>query len=82
MGSCMVRTQVYLTEDEQSSLKGLANLTGKPQSELIREAIDLFVIGQKPASRLSILKKAKGLWRNRTDLPNFQKLRTEFDRTL
>jgi hypothetical protein len=78
----MVRTQVYLTENEQSNLRGLANQTGKPQSELIREAIDLFFVAQKPATRISNLKKAKGLWKNRKDLPNFRQLRTEFDRAL
>jgi hypothetical protein len=79
-GVVMVRTQVYLTEDEQNNLKGLVNQTGKPQSELIREAIDQFITKNQPLPRLTILKKAKGLWHNRTDLPDLRRLRTEFER--
>ena len=34
------RTQVYLTEEQDRGLKGLAQSTGRKQSELIRAAID------------------------------------------
>ena len=36
----MIRTQVYITEEEKEALNQLSAATGKPQSELIREAID------------------------------------------
>lgn len=78
----MVRTQVYLTEDEQNNLKGLVNLTGKPQSELIREAIDQFITKNQPLSRLTSLRKAKGIWHNRTDIPDLRHLRTEFEQNV
>jgi predicted nucleic acid-binding protein len=39
----MVRTQIYLTKKERDSLTALAKATGKRQSELIREAVDLLI---------------------------------------
>ena len=39
----MVRSQIYLTEKEKSSLKLISEETGRPQSDLIREAIDLYI---------------------------------------
>ena len=36
----MVRTQVYLTKEQQRGLKQLAANSGRKQSELIREAVD------------------------------------------
>ena len=41
----MVRTQIYLTEAERAALKAIARQTGKKQSELIRQAIDLLIEG-------------------------------------
>ena len=39
----MLRSQVYLTEIEKKELNLLSEETGKSQSELIREAIDLLI---------------------------------------
>jgi hypothetical protein len=39
-GNAMVRTQIYLTEEERSALSSISNQLGKKQSELIREAVD------------------------------------------
>ena len=39
----MVRTQIYLTEREQKALRSMSSLTGKSQSELIREALDTMI---------------------------------------
>ena len=76
----MVRTQVYLTEDEQQGLRALSRQTGRPQSELIREAVDALLAQQQQGDRISLLRQARGLWRNRTDLPDFGELRRELER--
>jgi metal-responsive CopG/Arc/MetJ family transcriptional regulator len=76
----MVRTQMYLTKEEQDKLNGISAETGKPQSELIREAIDSYVIKHSPESRKGILKKAKGIWENKTKIVDIQKMREEFNR--
>ena len=77
----MIRAQIYLTEIEKQILHKFANESGKSQSELIREAIDYYIEArQKQAQdKLSILRKAKGLWAHRDDLPDFSELRKEFD---
>lgn len=76
----MERTQVYLTHEQRRELKKLAARSGKRQSELIREAIDVFVAGVEEESWKSGMMAAAGLWANRDDLPDFARLRTELDR--
>ena len=76
----MVRTQIYLTVEEMSALKALSNRTGKKQSELIREAVDEFLVKQSQAGRHKVLNDVAGIWRDREDLPDFNELRKEWDR--
>jgi len=40
----MVRTQIYLTERQRDELAGIAMTAGKKQSEVIREAVDRFIV--------------------------------------
>lgn len=76
----MVRTQIYLTEAEQEGLRALSRRTGQSQSELIRQAIDASLTEATPEDRASRLRSAHGLWRDRSDLPDFRALRGEFER--
>lgn len=76
----MNRTQIYLTEEEQKALFSIANQTGKSKSELIRNAIDDYIEKFVKKNRLTLLRKARGIWQNRLDLPDFDKLRKEFNR--
>ena len=75
----MVRTQVYLTEKELQGLLALAEVTGKKQSELIREAIDGFIEQYSQSRREAVLVRAAGMWKDRRDLPDFRALRREWD---
>ena len=76
----LLRTQVYLTAQEKTALTHLAAQTGKTQSEIIREAIDAFCETHLEENRHGHMTRARGLWKNRKDLPDFSKLRKEWNR--
>lgn len=76
----MVRTQIYLTEKERSSLNRMADATGKKQSELIREAVDRYLDLASGHRRDEVMKAAAGIWKDRKDLPDFDAIRRSWDR--
>ena len=76
----MVRTQIYLTEEERDGLDAVAKATDRRQSELIREAVDRFLDLAMGDRRSAILGEAAGMWKNRRDLPDFGALRRSWDR--
>jgi metal-responsive CopG/Arc/MetJ family transcriptional regulator len=76
---CMIRTQIYLTEEEHNGISELARVTRRRQSELIRQAIDEYLTRKKPEDKLSRIRRAKGIWKNRTDL-DLSEIRANFDR--
>ena len=76
----MVRTQIYLTEHQRDELAAMAKSAGKKQSELIREAIDRLINEAGSSHRELVLRKAAGIWKDRTDLPDFKSIRAEWDR--
>lgn len=75
----MIRTQLYLTEQEHQSLRHMIAETGKSQSELIRMAIDSF-LKTKTVNPKHNLMQAAGIWSSRKNLPDFAAIRQEFDR--
>jgi hypothetical protein len=76
----MVRTQIYLTEEEKTGLTILAKSTGKKQAELIREAVDRFIDSTSIQQRDVVLGQAAGMWKDRNDLPDFDAARSSWDR--
>jgi hypothetical protein len=76
----MVRTQIYLTEQQRDKLATIAKTVGKKQSELIREAIDRLIDQASSGRRALVLREAAGIWKDRTDLPDFSAIRVEWDR--
>jgi len=76
----MQRTQIYLTEQEQTALRRLAEASGRSQSELIREAVDRYLREFSPQAQRAALLGAVGIWRERDDLPDWARLRAEWDR--
>ena len=77
----MVRTQVYLTESQREELAAIAETEGKKQSELIREAIDKLIDQAGSNRHQVVLRETAGIWKDRADLPDFKKMRTEWDRS-
>ena len=76
----MIRTQIYLTEQEKAALKVLSTESGKKQSELIREAIDSLIAKFSKTQRQAVLDRVAGMWKDRKDLPDFSELRSDWDR--
>jgi hypothetical protein len=76
----MIRTQIYLTEEEHHALRALSAETGKSQSEWIREAIDQLVVQYKKPDRKKLLQQARGMWKDRADLFDLETLRQEWER--
>ncbi len=78
----MVRTQIYLTEEEREALRRLAEAHGTSQSALIREAVDRLIEEQhaEQEQEKKWLDEAAGLWADRDDLPDFRAMRREWDR--
>ncbi|MEX0927891.1 MAG: CopG family transcriptional regulator [Balneolales bacterium] len=76
----MKRTQIYLTQKADEALKTIARRTGKTKSQLIREALDEMVYRYEGEDQHKAFEKAKGLWKDRNDLPDFKKIRQEMDR--
>lgn len=76
----MVRTQIYLTERQRDELAAIAKTAGKKQSELIREAIDRLIQERGLTKRDAVLRQTAGIWKNRTDLPDFGAMREAWDR--
>ncbi|MBW1677319.1 MAG: CopG family transcriptional regulator [Deltaproteobacteria bacterium] len=76
----MVRTQIYLTERQRDEVAAIAKTAGKKQSELIREAIDRLIDQASRSRREAVLREAAGIWKDRTDLPDFKVTRAEWDR--
>ncbi len=76
----MVRTRIYLTQRQRDELAAIAETCGKKQSELIREAVDQFIDQAGSGRREVVLRQAAGIWKDRTDLPDFEAVRGEWDR--
>ncbi len=76
----MVRTQIYLTKRQRDELAAIARVAGKKQSELIREAVDRLIDQAGHGRREAVLREAAGIWKDRTDLPDFEATRSEWNR--
>ena len=76
----MIAAQLKLTEPETEALREMSFRTGKTEEQLIREAIHALLDNPENIDRLSLLRQARGMWKDRNDLPDLRELRAEFDR--
>ncbi|HEU0143686.1 MAG TPA: ribbon-helix-helix protein, CopG family [Nitrososphaera sp.] len=76
----MIEPEINLTEQERDALDEISQRTGKSQAELIREAIDHLIAEFQKEDRRSLMQKARGIWKDRQDLPAFEELRREWNR--
>ena len=81
----MITAQINLTDSQVDALHKLSLQTGKTEDELLQEAVNKLIgeVGEaevKRQERLESLRRARGIWKDRDDLPDFEKLRAEWDR--
>ena len=69
-----------LTDQQQEALHVIAQQTGKSEDELVRQAVEQLINQFRWDIRRAMLQQARGMWQDRTDLPDFAALRREFDR--
>ena len=77
----MIRSQIYLTEDERNSLKSISKETGRTQSDLIREAVNSLIKKITKKNNSEKRQEAFGIWKDRNDYPDIRELRNEFNRS-
>ena len=76
----MIRTQIYIEESTSEIIRSIALKTGRKQSEIIRDAIAKYIVKYQPHDSASRLRRARGIWKDREDLPSIKNLRNEWDR--
>lgn len=79
----MIRTQIYLDEEQKRTLERLSTQEEVSMAELIRRALDEFLERVKQDNFLNALERSFALWQDRTDLEESQdyvrKLRREWE---
>src|SRR6476620_8191115 len=74
-------TQVDLDERSSAALDAIARETGKTPDQLIHEAVEDLIRRHQPFDRRDLLRQARGMWKDRGDLPDFDLIRSELDRS-
>ena len=79
----MVQTQIALPENLDHILASLATQQGKKKEDVILDAVKAYVHEEyTPEEVLAMRRQAFGMWKDRTDLPDFDALRRSMDRKL
>ncbi len=82
----MIRTQIYLDEEQKRDLERLSNEEGSSMAELIRRAVSEYLKKSRQDNLLNALRESFALWKDRTDLEVSQdyvrKLRQEWESRL
>jgi hypothetical protein len=76
----MIRTQIYLTDEEKNGLELIATAKGVSQSDLIRQAIGELLARTGTIDRSAALSKFAGVWSGRTDIPDVRELHAGWNR--
>ncbi len=77
----MTDLRQVLSDEQLELLDKIAAATGRSEDELIREAVEQYLQQAGLPERRERLRQARGMWRERTDLPDLRDLRGEWERT-
>ena len=78
----MVEIAVKLSDQTHEDLDQIARLTGKSEDQLVIEAVDQYLAKLHNGDRISAMRRAKGIWKDRHDLPRLEDLRRVANRDL
>ena len=76
----MLETELILTDQERTALQEISRRTGKSERQLIQEAVDQLIARFRINGRPALMQKARGIWKDRQDLPDLDELRSGWDR--
>jgi metal-responsive CopG/Arc/MetJ family transcriptional regulator len=71
----MAETKITLPESIQEALAEIVLTTGKSEQQLIAEALSELIQNYQTKNRLALMRKAKGMWADREDIPNLEEIR-------
>lgn len=75
-GYHMIRTQIYITEEEKKGIDSVTLTRRISQSEFIRQAIDELLTKTATVNKTATLDKIAGIWSGKEDTPHIRELRT------
>jgi hypothetical protein len=78
--SSMTRAEVLLTDEEAAAIKRIAAQSARKEEDVIHFAIELLIGQRSTKPKLDSLRAARGIWQDRTDLPDARQMRAKFDR--
>lgn len=78
----MKRTQIYLTEEEKKAIEKLSDERGTTQSNIIREAIDEYIIKKKAEPQKKSIMDFAGIWKDKEDIPDVREMREGWGRRM
>jgi hypothetical protein len=71
---------LHLTAQEETVLETMAQRVGKTPDELVHDAIKQLIEQFHSEDRLCLLRQARGMWKDRADLPSLTDLRRKWGR--
>jgi predicted DNA-binding protein len=77
----MIETEINLTDEERGALRRIAERTGKSEAELVREAVERLISEFQREDDRSRMRSARGIWKDRDDVPALEDLRREWNRS-
>lgn len=73
--------ELVLDDAQTAAIREMSQATGKSPEVLLQEGLELRAERARLDRRRERFARAFGMWKDRTDLPDFAALRRELDRT-
>lgn len=75
----MAIVALHLTTQEHTTLEAMAQHTGKTPDAFLHDAVKQLIVQFQSENRLRLLRQARGIWKDRTDLASVAEMRHEWD---